>query len=280
MQTPQDNFIQIGPIKTRYWAEGSGEHAVILLHGWYCFVEYWLPSFAVLAQQHRVYALDLPGHGQTDKPSSFSYHAPDFARFIREFMTALNIKRASLMGHSFGGAVLLHFALQFPDVVDRLILVDSAGLGKAFPFLLRLSSAPMLGDILSNRPTRATMTLGQRLQVVNPAFLTKEWLDIVYRMAIRPGQARSLLRTLRGMCNVFGQHQRFVEPIISGLRSIQHPTQIIWGRQDHIVPATHAQVAAQGIPHARLHIFEQCGHRPMLEQTQSFNKTVLEFLDN
>jgi len=278
MSAPPDRYIQVGPVKTRYWAEGGGDRVIVLIHGWSGFSEYWLPGISALASQYRVYALDLVGHGRSDKPPRASYRASDLAHFVKEFIVTLNLERASLVGHSLGGAIALQFALQFPDLLDGLVLVDSAGLGKELPFLLRLTSIPRLGELLWRRPSRRALALGQRMQVADPAVITDEWLDFVYQLAAQPDLRLALLKTLRGMCNLFGQRSDFVTPIVTGLASIRCPTLVMWGQHDRIIPVTHAQVAVKGIPNTRLQVFAHCGHCPMLEQPHAFNQAMQEFL--
>ena len=138
MQTPEDRYIKIGGINTRYWMAGDTGPNVILIHGVGRFLEEWLPSFDALAANCRVYALDLPGHGHTDKPLSASYRLADLARFVNDFMGALDIPPAHVVGHSLGGGIALQLTLQFPEVVNRLVLVCSAGLGKEAPWFCAL----------------------------------------------------------------------------------------------------------------------------------------------
>lgn len=116
MKTPQDRYIRVGQINIRYWAEGSQGSPVVLIHGIGGYIESWLPSFDVLAAQHRVYAVDLLGHGRTDKPLDVSYKIADLAQFVKDFMAALEIEHAHLVGHSLGGAIATRLSLVCPAV--------------------------------------------------------------------------------------------------------------------------------------------------------------------
>ena len=95
MKMPQDRYIKVGHINTRYWAEGSQGSPVILIHGIGGYVEGWLPNIDVLATQHQVYAVDLLGHGRTEKPLDVSYTIASLTQFVKDFMTALGIEQAS-----------------------------------------------------------------------------------------------------------------------------------------------------------------------------------------
>jgi 4,5:9,10-diseco-3-hydroxy-5,9,17-trioxoandrosta-1(10),2-diene-4-oate hydrolase len=134
-------------------------------------MEGWLPSFDALAAHCRVYALDLPGHGHTDKPLSASYRLADLARFVNDFMGALDIRPAHVIGHSLGGGIALQLTLQFSEVVDRLVLVCSAGLGKEATLVLRITAIPLLGEILTRPSLNGTRRLLKEF-VKDPAFLT------------------------------------------------------------------------------------------------------------
>jgi pimeloyl-ACP methyl ester carboxylesterase len=276
---PKDQYIQIGQIKTRFWAEGIEGSALVLIHGIGRFIEDWLPSFYVLAERHRVYAVDLLGHGRTDKPLNASYKIVDLAQFVKDFMTALGIEHAHIIGHSLGGAVSTRLTLLYPNLVDKLNLVSSAGLGRKVTIMLRIATIPILGEKLT-RPSRSGAANSAKTTMHNPDFMTDELIELDYQMASLPGAQQSLLRVLRANGNFFGQRKSMYKPIILGLPSITKPVQVIWGRQDQIVPVEHADVAAKNIPDAKVRIFDNCGHFPMLEHTQIFNELLLEFSNN
>jgi 4,5:9,10-diseco-3-hydroxy-5,9,17-trioxoandrosta-1(10),2-diene-4-oate hydrolase len=129
-------WIRAGAINTHYLVGGEGS-PLILLHGAANDLQEWKLNFDHLCQRHRVYVPDLAGYGRSDKPK-VDYSPEFFANFLHDFMQALELKRASLMGHSLGGGIALSFALRFPDMVERLILVDSVGLGKGVSTLAKV----------------------------------------------------------------------------------------------------------------------------------------------
>jgi pimeloyl-ACP methyl ester carboxylesterase len=274
-----DRYLKVGQINTRYWMGGDGEIPLVLIHGLGGFIENWRTCFPFLAAKHRVYALDLPGFGLTDKPPSASYKITNFVAFVRKFMAALGIERAGLVGHSLGGAIAAQFTIQSPEMVEKLIMVNSAGLGKEAAFALRLLSLPLIGEMLS-RPSRSGTEQSLQLYVHDQAFITEEEIDLSYQMAAQPGRQQVLLETLRGVGNLSGQKKSFYEPLCSELKTIKQPTLVIWGRQDQVVPISHAQMAAQSIPDVRVEIIDKCGHMPMLEQSEAFTRVLLNFLQN
>ncbi len=277
MKTPQDRYIEIDGINTRFWVEGDGNPPVILLHGLGGFIESWLPSFYTLAEQRKVYALDLPGHGRTDKPVNHSYQLTDFARFVKDFLLAIGHERVCLAGHSLGGAIAAQFTILFPSAVEKLVLVSSAGLGPDLALWLRLGTIPVLGEILAC-PIRPLMESSAHMLMHDPTLLTEEWIELGYRIVAPPETRRAYLKILRTNVDWLGQRSCQYRPIVQGLPSITIPVLVIWGRQDKLVPVKHAQVAAQTLPNVQVRIFENCGHIPMLEQPQIFGAEVYGFL--
>jgi pimeloyl-ACP methyl ester carboxylesterase len=279
MKTPQDRYIKVGTINTRYWAEGGQDSTVILIHGLGGYVETWLPSFEVLAAQHRVYAVDLLGHGRTDKPLNVSYKIEDLAQFVRNFMAELEIEHAHVVGHSLGGWIGTRIALRYPEVVEKLVLVASAGLGKEGPFFLRMISVPILGEMLT-RPSRSGSMDFFKLIVHDPALIPDELIDLDYQMTLMPYSQAAFLKAVRAVGNLLGQKKSEYGPNLEGLPSITKPVLVIWGRQDPVVPLAHLEVAAKSLPNVQLQVLENCGHLPMFEQGHALNDLLLEFLSN
>ena len=277
MTTPHDRYIKIGQINARYWADGNQGSPILLIHGIGEYIEYWLPSFGALAAQYRVYAVDLPGHGRTDKPLDISYTIEGLAQFIYDFMAAIGIESIHVVGHSLGGAISTRLALRHPAAVEKLVLIGSAGLGKEIAMLLRMASLPLLGERIT-RPSLAGSTTVAKAIVHDPAVITDEFIELNYQMAALPGAQQAFLKALRSNGNFFGQYDSLYGTNTRGMASFTKPVFVIWGRQDQIIPAAHADVAAMGFPNVRMHIFDNCGHCPMLEYPSEFNRLLQDFL--
>lgn len=276
--TAEDRYVNVGGINTRYWIGGNGTSTLLLIHGLGGYIEAWQPCWNALTTEHRVFILDLPGHGRSDKPLDISYKAEDLAWFVKDFMTALGLERAHLMGHSLGGAVCLKVVANFPKIVDKLVLVDSAGFGREAHIFLRLCSIPFLGEALS-RPSREGAEKGVKFNFHNLNAVTSEWLDLNYQMSAQPGAQRAVLKTIRDNGNIFGQQWSLYGPILRDMNTIQHPALVVWGKQDQIIPVAHADVALKGLPNAQKYVFDQCGHLPFAEHPATFNDLVLDFLE-
>jgi 4,5:9,10-diseco-3-hydroxy-5,9,17-trioxoandrosta-1(10),2-diene-4-oate hydrolase len=274
-QLYEDQYVNVGGINTRFWEAGDQGSVIILVHGVFSSIESWSLNMPSLAENHRVYALDMPGFGLTDKiPMSSLVQG---AQFVNDFIKTQNIDKATLVGHSLGGGYSLHFAIQYPDKLDRLVLIDSLGLGTNFHYIFRLLSLPVIGEFIS-RPSRSGTRRSLNVAVYDKSLVTDELVETGYRFAALPGAQKSLLSMLRSGMKFGVMHPEFIRPIIEKLPSIKAPTLIIWGEQDLIFPVDHAQVALKGIPNAQLTVFECCGHIPYLEHPDKFNSLVKEFL--
>jgi 4,5:9,10-diseco-3-hydroxy-5,9,17-trioxoandrosta-1(10),2-diene-4-oate hydrolase len=274
-QTPQDQYIKVGRINTRYWTLGDGGKTIILLHGLGSCVETWKYTISALAQRHRVYAVDIVGFGRSDKPST-TYSLAYQAQFIKAFMDALNLKGTSLIGNSMGGGVALQFALLFPKQVEKLVLANSLGLGKEIALTLRLASLPFVSQLF--RPSRSSTALVLKQSVYDPSVISDDWVELFYQISMLPGAQEALQMQIRANINFWGVRSEVYGWIVDQLATVSAPSLIIWGQQDRVLPVAHAQVAALGLPNARLHIFDACGHWPQVERPEEFNSLTLEFL--
>jgi pimeloyl-ACP methyl ester carboxylesterase len=274
---PQDKFVTVKDIRTRYWEMGDQGPAVLLVHGLGGFIENWSKNIVPLSEHHRVFALDLLGFGQTDKiPLVNDIFL--LAQFINEFFYSLNIGKASLVGNSLGGGLALQFALDHPEKVEKLVLVDNAGMGKEVLLDFRVCTIPVLNKLLLRGSRESTLRLLKKL-VYDESKITPEFLDIAYKYGSAPGASASLLSTLCAGINFGGQKGSLIRLLQGRLNTLKAPALIIWGKQDEIIPVSHADIAAKMIPGARLEIIDNCGHIPMFECPEKFNSLVLDFLD-
>lgn len=276
---PEDRFITIDGVRIRYWSAGSGERSVVLIHGVGSYVERWLPTVRVLSERFRVLALDLPGRGLSEKPADFSYHVSNLARLVKHFTEAMGLSCVSVAGSSLGGAVAAHFALQFPESVDRLVLSSSAGWGRGVTSALRIAGFPGIGELIGTRQNREADRRLLLSIVHDPEVVTEELVDLHYRMNSQPGAWAAFLRILRANGNLFGQGRSVFVPLRRGLRGFRKPVLILWGERDRIIPPVHLERALSVLPQAETKVFEDCGHFLMLEHPQEYARIVRDFLE-
>jgi 4,5:9,10-diseco-3-hydroxy-5,9,17-trioxoandrosta-1(10),2-diene-4-oate hydrolase len=250
----------------------------VLIHGLGASAEIWQSNIEALAARHRVYVPDLPGFGRTAEPEQANYSPEGYSRFLMGFMNALGIGRAALVGHSLGGGVALRAVLDHPGLVERLILVSSAGLGREVSLPLRMASLPFFERVFVKPPLWVFKRFLRRL-VYDSAVITPEFARLYYDLFFHPTTIHAFAEILRAICTLRGARPGILEPIREGLGTIRTPTLVIWGRQDRILPSSQAFDAVARIPGARLRVFEHCGHMPNVEYPEEFNRLVLEFLD-
>ena len=273
---PEDQYIKVDGINTRFWSMGDEGPNVILIHGIGGYVEMWGNNIDILSQNHRVYALDLVGFGRSDKPD-VPYSFAFLSKFVLNFMETLNIDRASLVGNSMGGGISLQLAITSPDKVDKLVLVNSAGLGKELTIMFRLASLPLIGWLLS-RPSRKGVARVLKECVYDSSLVTDDFAERGYQIASLPGAHKAFLTALRSSVRLGGITENVLNTFFDNLHKINAPVLVIWGQQDRILPVAHARAAEEKIPNTVIHIFDPCGHMPQIERPQEFNTLVLEFL--
>lgn len=276
---PADRFVEVEGIRLRYWMGGRGELAVVLVHGLGSYVERWRRTFEVLSTRMRVFAMELPGRGLSDKPSDFSYRVEHLAHIVKGFAEAMGLERISLVGSSLGGAVVAHFAREYPGSVDRLVLSSSAGWGRRVTPALLIAGLPGIGELIGRRQNRESARRLLLSIVREPSVVTEELVDVHYRMSSLPGAWKGFLRLLRANGTALGQSPRVFRPLRRELRGFPRPTLILWGEEDRIIPPRHADIALRVIPNSEKRIFAGCGHFLMLERADEYAATVLEFLD-
>ena len=260
---PEEKTAAVYGQNIHYIEAGQGP-AVILLHGLGAGKEIWLGNFAALAPKYHVYALDQLGFGHSDKPL-IDYKIATWADFLQGFMQSQNIPKATLVGSSLGGWIATEFAVQHPDMVDKLVLVDAAGLtGKipGFPADISIDLNPS--------------SIADWLTMLKSIFYDKTMVgdeDAKRQFAnrMRTGDGYAVERALAG----FAARPQFED---DKLKSIHAPTLVMWGRNDELTNVDRAQKFERGIPGAKVVVFEQCGHVPLLEKAEEFNRALLEFL--
>lgn len=275
-QTPIDQYVQVGSVKTRFWQAGQGKRTILLLHGAGGSAEFWYYNVPALARKHRVIAIDLVGSGRSDKPSA-SYSLAFQAEFIRDFMNAMSIESAVFVGHSMSGGAALQLALMAPERIEKLVLVGSFGLGKEVAFSARLAVLPFA--IRSLQPAPSVMRPMLKQNVFDVDRIPQEWIDLRYPIFALPGRKEPLIQMARTNLCLGGVKEAVYQPIVQNLSNITAPTLIIWGKQDRIIPIAHAHIAADNLPNAEQPLLlDQCGHYPHLEHPAEFNQAILDFV--
>lgn len=262
--------VRVDGLRLRYVRKGHGP-AVVLLHGLASSIYTWKDVLPRLARDHDVVALDLPGFGGSDQPAGLTWRALPPA--VLGLLDALGIPRASLVGHSLGGAVAVLLAARDPERVERLVLVDAAGFEQHAadrPLLLRLAASPaaVLGRPLALR--RLFVRAALREVFHDDRLVTDERVGVYLAPLARPGA----LRSLRSLLVSVAGHTPF-PAVVAEVRS---PTLIVWGADDTWIPVAEADRFVAAIPGARRLVIPACGHMPQEEHPAVVADALEKFL--
>lgn len=253
--------------------------ALLLLHGLGCDHTTWDPVIDALAQRFTVIAPDLLGHGRSDKPRA-DYTLGGYANGMRDLLTVLGIDKVTVVGHSFGGGVAMQFAYQFPERTERLVLVASGGLGPEVTPAIRAISTPGFHQVMGLMTLPVVRQLGTgTLRALShlPSKHTRdldEVADIVDSLA-DPAARAALRHVVRAVVDWRGQ---IVTMADRAYLTQAMPMCVLWGRDDQVLPATHADTAARIAPLARVEVLEDAGHFPHKDHPQRFVSLLTEFV--
>ena len=263
--TLQYLFTEVGGLRVRYADRGFGDSVVLLLHGFGGDLDNWMFNLDSLAEKHRVLALDLPGHGQSVK-TNVDPSLSGMATFVRKFLDVLSVSSLHVVGHSMGGAIAMQLASDSPETVKSLGLICSAGLGPD------INSDYLRGFVEAQSQQELKLVLQQlfvdeslvNLQLVNDLLNYK-----------RMDGVEATLKALSETLISAGEQTFLTDNIVaSGI-----PVLVIWGKQDRIIPVSHAQnYSAAGGSCVEVEIFDSAGHMVQMEKAYEVNRSLLNFL--
>jgi pimeloyl-ACP methyl ester carboxylesterase len=279
--TPTLQFRTIHGYRRAFRIAGSGP-AILLIHGIADNSTTWETVQAKLAQRFTVIAPDLLGHGRSDKPRA-DYSVAAYANGMRDLLSVLGIDRVTVVGHSLGGGVAMQFAYQFPQLVDRLVLVATGGVTKDVNIVLRCASLPLGGEALAllRLPlVLPTLQVAGRAagRLLGSTALGRDLPDVLRILADLPEPMASsaFTRTLRAVVDWRGQMVTMLDRCYL-TKSV--PVQLIWGTEDVVVPVSHAWMAHAAMPGSQLEVFENSGHFPFHDDPDRFIEVVERFID-
>lgn len=259
---PPQQTVMVRNHKIAYYEAGKGS-AVILIHGLGADARHWAANIDALSQNFRVIAVDQIGYGQSDKPV-MRYTVGNFADYLHGFLVATKIEKASLVGNSLGGWVALEFSLRHPEMVEKLVLVDAAGLRPTQALKLpkgRISLSPLnthwFFDLMEANKQWATTDLGPN----------------AFERHLKNGDSYTIASSVAEMAT----GREFEDKKLEKMRV---PTLIIWGRDDVLIPLAMGEQFHKQIKGSKLMVMEGTGHIPMVGKPAEFNEAVIKFLNS
>lgn len=249
--------INIKDLDINYIVEGEGT-PVVILHGWGCSIDVVRPIINVLNEKYKVYSLDLPGFGSSQEPKdvigSFEY-----AEIVREFLSKMNISKATFIGHSFGGKISIIMGAKYPELVDKIVLIDSAGLiPKRGPeYYIKVYSFKTLRYIYKN--LFFWIKNEERMEKFYKKFGSDDYQN-----------SSGIMRRI--LVKVVNEN---LKPL---LKDIKASTLIIWGENDDATPLYMAKIMEKEIKDSGLVVFEGAGHYAYLDDYNKFVAVIKAFL--
>ncbi|HBX54641.1 alpha/beta fold hydrolase [Pseudomonas sp. UBA2684] len=245
---------------------------LVFLHGTSASLHTWEAWAAALKGERRVISLDLPGFGLTGPFPDGDYRIEHYSRFLAALLEQLQVPRVTLAGNSFGGQLAWQFAVDYPQRVERLVLIDAAGYPRnatSVPIGFRLAQIPALAPLMANLLPRAMIAASVRSVYGEPDKVSAALIDRYYELILRAGN-REALRQRFAQVPAGAGHARIAE--------LQVPTLILWGGRDGLIPADNAERFKRDIAGSRLVLFDDLGHVPHEEDPARTVAVVRAFL--
>lgn len=258
MDNVTDKFITVANVKTRIKIAGQGE-AIVFLHGM-AMADLWLPFHQQLANSFTLYAPDHPGFGLSDNPEWFDT-MEDFVIHYIDLLNNLDLSSVTLVGHSLGGWIAAELASFFPERVKKLVLIAPSG--------LRLTKAPIT-DIFARSPEQLAMLC---FKDISKAMIVAGQRDMsnMKKLFLQDYRERTMVAKLAWSLG-------YNPKLLPRLRRVSSPTLVIWGKDDQLISTAYGEAYTSAITGAKLALLDDCGHMPIVEQTEQTIDLIKEFV--
>lgn len=256
-------------LQTRFFEAGKGENTVLFLHGLNGHLDVFARNFAAHAAHYRVLAMDMIGHGYSDKPDH-DYEIKHYIDHVLGFLDVMGVKKASFVGTSLGGWVSARMGARHPDRVSSISLVSSGGL-TAYPHVMNQLSA------LGNKATTGLEGLRARLEFVikDKESISEDLLDSRWNIYQQPDYQKMLPHILC-LQNMETRKRNLLT--VEELGTVKAPALVLWTKDDPTASIEDGQKYADALPNSEFVVFDQSGHMPQYEEAERFNRVHLEFL--
>jgi len=262
-------FVAINGTLVHYRIEGRGPY-LVLLHGSFSSLHTFDSWSNILQEQFTVVRLDLPAFGLTGPMAQDCYTMPTYIKHLQEFLRVIGIDKCAIAGSSLGGWIAWEYALHFPDQVEKLILVDSAGFTDKYtlPLPFRMAKTPFINRVIKFAVRKSLLEEFVKEVYFNKSKVNDELIDRYYDLFTREGNQEAFLKLVNNKYKDKTRH----------LKKLPMPTLILWGKEDSWIPVDHAHRFHEAIPHNDLIIYDLVGHLPMEEIPEDTALDVASFL--
>lgn len=250
-----------------YETYGQGK-PVVLLHGWLGSWGLWQRTMEELGRSYRTYALDFWGFGDSGKKRQ-TYAVSDFVSLVDQFMAQLGIASAPLVGHSMGGTVSLSVAMRYPERVQKVVVVGSPIVGSSLNIFLRLAGYRAIAFVVYNMPSALRLAV----RSFSPFIVNKE--PLAWYRALERDLSKTTLESF--FASIGSLRRTDLRP---RLNEVNVPTLGVYGVGDTIVHPKQYEPLKAGVPHAQIEVLRGSRHFPMIDEPETFNAVLKNFLDS
>jgi pimeloyl-ACP methyl ester carboxylesterase len=269
-------FMAVDGMDVHFRDEGNQADSIpiVLIHGTGSSLHTFDDWADNLKEDYRVIRMDLPAYGLTgpfpDRNSSFD----NYVVFIKDFLASLGIKKCRLAGNSLGGNIAWNFTLQYPEMVDKLILIDAAGYpasSKSIPIAFKIARIPVLNNMFTYISPRFIVEASVKNVYADKSKVTDTIIDRYFELSLREGNRQAFVDRL-------SFHDKVNAHL--NIKNIRQPTLVLWGAEDLLIPIEKANLFHEDLPNDTLVIIKNSGHIPMEESPIESLKPLRSFLKN
>lgn len=272
-------FLKLNDMEIHYRDEGIADDKtpLVLLHGFGAHLYTFNSWVEKLSDDFRIIRLDLPGFGLTGAFLDADYSIKQYTTFLKMFLDELGVEKCILGGNSMGGNIAWNFALDHPDTVEKLILINAAGCritNKKLLLLTQLARIPKIDYMIRNYTPSSVFKKTVEEVYANTDRVHSKTVDRYIDLIKREGNTKAMVDISKTMEFVKNK----VDPRIGEISKIQQPTLILWGQHDNVLPVKDAQQFYENTPNSKLVIFDEAGHVPMEEIPKTSLVPLRKFL--
>lgn len=267
-----ESVLEVGGIRTQLRSAGdpAATEAVVFVHGNPGSSRDWTDLLEAVGPVARGVAWDAPGFGHADKPASFDYTVDGYARFIAEALETLGVERVHLVLHDFGGPWGLRWAVDHPDQLASVVLINTGVLlNYSWHALAKIWRTPLVGELFMATATRPAFRM--LMKIGNPRGLPPDFVDRMYDDFDTPTR-KAVLKLYRA------RPSSAMEQLSTGLRAHDRPALVVWGAKDPYIPVEQADLQLRTFPSAEVHVLDDSGHWPFIDNPERTRELVVPFL--
>lgn len=271
---PPSQFISVDGMQVHYRDEGNTSDSLplVLIHGTGASLHTFDAWTEVLKTKKRIVRMDIPGFGLTGPFPHKNYSIDSYASFINNFLEAKNIEKCVIGGNSLGGQIAWNFTANYPQKVEKLILIDAAGYpfeSESVPMAFTMAKTPVINQLLTFLTPRFVVKKSVEDVYADKTKVTSKLVDRYFELTLRKGNRQALVDRMT---------MENQTPNIDKIKTIQQATLVLWGDQDFLIPVSNANRFHEDLPNSTLIILKDLGHVPMEEDSEKSLVPVVDFL--